>query len=96
MTKTLTTKDAIRFLSLHDRDLTNTQIQQRLDWLGLPECTTFTISCVRRSFREDVHLLERVGMLNDTEPIIPARIRKLKPPKEEPVRYHYGRQSRDD
>jgi hypothetical protein len=92
----MSVKDAIKFLSLHHPDLTNLQVQQRLEWLGLPECTTFTISCIRRSFRDDVHFLKRVGLLKDRAPLIPSRIRRLKPPEEEPFRYHYGRQSRDD
>jgi hypothetical protein len=54
------------------------------------------ISCIRRSFRDDVHFLKRVGLLKDRAPLIPSRIRRLKPPEEEPFRYHYGRQSRDD
>ena len=92
----LTVMDAIKFLSLHDPDLTNEQVQQRLGWLGLESCTTFLISSIRRSFRDDMRFLKRVGMLNDVEPVIPSRIRRLKPPKEELFRYHYGRQSKDD
>jgi hypothetical protein len=95
-TRNITVKDAIRFLSLLDPDLTNEAIQQRLEWLGLPECTTFVISHMRRSFRDDMRFLQRVGMLRNGEPIIPSRIRRLKPPEEEPFRYHYGRQSRED
>ena len=92
----LTVMDAIKFLSLHDPDLSNEEVQQRLGWLGLESCTTFLISSIRRSFRDDMRFLKRVGMLNDVEPVIPSRIRRLKPPAEEPVRYHYGRQSRDE
>jgi hypothetical protein len=92
----LTSKDAIRYLTLMDADLTNEEIQQRLGWLGLESCTTFLISCTRKSFRDDVRFLRRVGMLNDREPVIPSRIRRLRPPDDEPVRYHYGRQSGDD
>ena len=96
-TRLLTSKDAIRFLTLMDADLTPAQIQQRLVWLGLPECTTFLISSIRRQFRDDVRFLRRIGMLNDREPLIPSRIRRLKPPEDEPIpRYHYGRQSKDD
>ena len=87
----------IKFLSLHDPDLTNEQVQQRLGWLGLESCTTFLISSVRRSFRDDMRFLKRIGMLNDVEPVIPSRIRRLEPPAEEPApRYHHRRQSRDD
>ena len=97
MTMYITVKDAIRYLTLHDPDLTNEAIQQRLRWLGLSECTTFVISCIRRSFREDMRFLERVGLLTDRKPAIPSRIRRLKPPEDEPApRYHYGRQSKDD
>ena len=93
----LTTKDAIRFLTLHDPGLTPAQIQERLVWLGLSECTTFVISHFRRSFRDDMRFLRRVGLLRNREPLIPSSIRRLKPPEDEPVfRYHYGRQSRDD
>ena len=93
----LTVSDAIRYLTLMDPDLTNEQVQQRLEWLGLESCTTFLISCVRKSFRDDVRFLKRIGMLNDRKPVIPSRLRRLKPPEDEPApRYHYGRQSRDD
>ena len=93
----LTVTDAVRYLTLHDPDLTNLQIQDGLVWLGLPECTTFVISHMRRSFRDDMRFLRRVGLLRNREPIIPSRIRRLKPPKEQPpFRYHFGRQSRDD
>jgi hypothetical protein len=97
MTKTLTPKDAVRYLMLHDPDLTSKQLQDRLKWLGLPELTTFTISNFRRSFREDLNFLKRAGMLRNREPVIPDLIRNLKPPEDEPpLRYHFGRQSRDD
>jgi hypothetical protein len=46
-TKPLTSKDAVRFLTLLNPDLTNAEIQLRLDWLGLPECTTFLIAQIR-------------------------------------------------
>jgi hypothetical protein len=74
-TNPLTSKDAVRFLVLLDPDLTNEQIQSRLDWLGLPSCTTFLISTIRASFREDVRLLEQAGLLRDRKPRIPSRIR---------------------
>ena len=93
----LTVTDAVRYLTLMDPDLTNLQIQDRLVCLGLAECTTFTISHMRRTFLDDVRFLRRIGLLNDREPLIPSRIRRLKPPKEQPpFRYHFGRQSRDD
>jgi len=95
--KPLTSKDAIRFLTLLDAGLTNKQIADRLDWLGLPECTSFLIAQTRSSLREHVRFFDRVGLLRkNRQPLIPARIRRLKPLEDKPVRYHYGRQSKDD
>ena len=88
-TKPLTPKDAIRFLTLLNPDLSNEQIQQRLDWLGLPSCTLFLISAIRASFRDDARFLEKVGLLRNRKPIIPSRLRKLKPPKNEPVKGYF-------
>ena len=93
-TKPPTIRDAIRFLTLWNPDLTNVQIQQRLVWLELPECSTFLIASIRSSFRDDVRFLKRVGLLRNKPALIPSCIRNLKPPEEE--RYHFGRQSRDD
>ena len=95
--KHLTPSDVIRFLTLHDPDLTAAQIQDRLEWLGLEKCTTFLITQIRGAFLRDLHFLTRLGLLNDRKPTIPSRIRNVRPPKQEPVRgSHYGRQSRDD
>ena len=93
-TKTLTRKDAIKYLTLHDPDLTNAQIQTRLQWLGLPPCTTFLIAQIRGGLRDDVRFMKKVGLLRNKPALIPSCIRNLKPPKED--RYHFGRQSRDD
>jgi hypothetical protein len=88
--RTLTLKDAVRYLTLHDPNLTPEQIQQRLDWLGLPECTLFLISQIRAGLRSDMRFLERVGLLRNRKPLIPACIRRLKPPQDEPVKeFHY-------
>ena len=93
----LTSTDAIKYLTLHDPDLTAAQIQQRLSWLGLPEASLFLVSQIRGQFRRDLHFLEKVGLLRDCKPTIPDAIRRLKPPKTESApRYHHGRQSRDE
>ena len=95
--RTLGVHDAIKFLTLLDDDLTAAQIQQRLEWLGLPEASTFLVGQIRGQFRADMRFLERVGLLRDRTPTIPDAIRRLKPPKTEPApRYYLGRQSRDD
>jgi hypothetical protein len=60
MTKPLTPKDAVRFLTLHDPDLTSEQVKQRLEWLGF-EVTTFTVNHFRTYFRDDMRFLERIG-----------------------------------
>jgi hypothetical protein len=79
--KPLKTRDVIRYLSLLDPDLTNEQIQQRLEWLGLvPTCTTFVISAIRKGLLDDMRFLERVGLLRNRKPLIPSRLRRLKPP----------------
>jgi hypothetical protein len=88
-TKPLTYKDAIRYLVLMDSSLTSEQIRKRLDWLGLPSCTTFVISQIRAGFRDDMRFLERVGLLRNRKPLIPFRIRRLKPPKDTPVKEFY-------
>ena len=82
--KPLTVRDAIRFLTLLDDGLSNAQIQQRLEWLGLPPCTLFLISQTRACLRDDMRFLERAGLLRDKRALIPARIRRLKPPKPDP------------
>lgn len=94
--KPLTVMDAIKYLTLYDPDLTSLQIQDRLKWLGLDSCTTFLIS-IRRSFRDDMRFLKKIGMLSDNAPEIPVQIRRLKKPKHEPPRYHFfGQQPCDD
>lgn len=85
----LTHKDAIRYLTLLAPDLTTEQIQQRLDWLGLPPCTLFLISTIRSGLLSDMRFLERAGLLRNKRALIPARIRKLKPPKDELVKPFY-------
>ena len=96
-TKTLSVHDAIKFLTLLDDDLTAAQIQQRLEWLGLPETSLFLVSQIRGSFRRDLLFLKKVGLLRNKEPLIPDCIKNLRPPKQKPVpRYYLGRQSRDD
>jgi hypothetical protein len=86
-----TIKDVIRYLVLMNPDLSNEEIQLRLDWLDLPPCTLFLIAQIRAGFRDDVRFLERIGMLRNKRPLIPSRLRKLKPPKPKPVKEFYYR-----
>lgn len=76
----MTTKDAIKFLALLDDGLSAEQIQQRLYWLGLPDCTLFLISQIRAALRDDMRFLQRAGLLRNKRALVPARIRNLKPP----------------
>ena len=87
--KPLTARDAIRFLSLHDPNLTNKDIKDRLEWLGLPECSTFLIGQIRGSFRSDMRFLKRAGLLRNRKPTLPDAIRRLKPPTDGPVKEFY-------
>ena len=57
----------------------------------IPECTTFTISHFRASLRDHMRFFERLGLLRNREPLIRSRIRRLKPPKDKPVRDFYYR-----
>ena len=75
--KTLSSKDVIRYLTLINPDLTNAQIQTRLEWLGLPECSLFVVSSIRNSLRDDMRFLEKAGMLRNKRPLIPARNQKV-------------------
>lgn len=84
--KPLTVRDAVRYLALMDDGLSNEQIQQRLSWLSLPSRTLFLISRIRSSLLDDMRFLERAGLLRHKRALIPARIRNLKPPKDEPVK----------
>ena len=96
-TKTLSVHDAIKYMTLHDPDLTNSQISDRLNWLGLPECSVFLVGQIRGQFRRDLYFLKKVGLLRERKPTIPSRIKNVRAPKPEPARgSHYGRQSKDD
>ena len=75
--KTMTSKDVIRYLTLMNPDLTNAQIQTRLEWLNLPECSLFVISSIRNSLRDDVRFLEKAGMLRNKYTTYPGTNQKV-------------------
>ena len=77
----LTSRDAVRYLVLIDSSLSVEDIQSRLEWLGLPSCTSFLVSQIRRSLRDHLRFLKQAGLLRNKPPLIPSRLRRLKPPK---------------
>ena len=73
--------DAIRFLTLLDSSLPTEDIEVKLDQLGLPSCTRFLVVQIRRSLRDHFRFLKEAGLLKNKPPLIPSRLRRIKPPK---------------
>jgi hypothetical protein len=76
MTRTLTTKDAIRHLVLCDPDISVDDIADRLDELDLHVPTKFYIATFKRKLRDTMRFLRKQGMIVDKPHKLPASMRR--------------------